>query len=436
MSRMIYSKFSNDRDPSRSIITEIMKGDEQLTVRKRAYTAAGQEHIDGLLTKCEKLSDLFVGSLFAANSCTLIEGCAHFEYLEGRTLEEMLDDCLISGDIARFRKLIDSFIEEVKKIYQPSPFQISDDFINVFGEVDLPPNVEASRFINIDLLFSNIIVDGGNWHVIDYEWVFDFFIPINFLIYRTFYYYTSQNTKRSVLLDDNVMKMFGITSQELEQYKQMDYHFITRYVFGGKTNISGFHQLMSKPTISLDSMLKAYKQTVEKMKCQVFYDFGEGFNEEDSEIVMPRWSNENSGELEVMVPEKVKSIRIDPGDYPCMLLILGAQQITSNQNYEVEYTSNSVIKDKRLLVFTTDDPQIIITHLEEETKVIFIRFDYEPYGINTAGVLKKYLETMDENQKMLDSTIKKNQEMLDSTSWKITRPLRWVSKKMRNTNQS
>ena len=433
MSRMIYSKFSNDRNPSLSIITEIMKDDEKLTVRKRAYAPAGQEHIDGLLTKYDKLSDLFAGSFFRANACTLVEDCAYFEYLEGRTLEEMLDDYLLSGDMTGFRKLVDSFVEEVKKIYQPSSFQISEDFIKVFGEVNLPSDVEASCFINVDLLLSNIIVDDSNWQVIDYEWVFDFLIPINFMIYRTFFYYTLYNTKRSSLFDDHLRGLLGITEQELEQYKQMDHHFISRYVLGGRTDIFGFHQLMGRPRISLDSMLEAYKKETERMRFQVFYDFGEGFSEKDSDIVVPKWSNGNTGELEVMVPTHVKSIRIDPGNYPCMLVILKVQQITQNQNYEAEYISNSVIKDEGLLMFTTDDPKIIIKNLREDTREIFLRFDYGSYGENIAGMLGKYTEAMKLNQEMLDLTMKRNQEMLDSTSWKITYPLRWMTEKVRGS---
>ena len=419
MSRMIYSKFSTDRDPSRSIITEIMKDEEQLMVRKRAYTEAGQEHIDGLLTKYERLSNLYTGSVFCVNTCTLIEGCAYFEYLKGRTLEDALDDCLISGNITGFRKLIDLFVEGVKKTYQPAPFQISEDFIKVFGEVDLPLNVEASHFVNVDMLFSNIKIEDSNWQVIDYEWVFDFLIPINFLIYRTFFYYTQHNTTRSILLDDNMMRLFGITTQEIEQYKQMDIHFISKYVEGGRNSIHKLHHVMGKQAINLNSMLKAYKKEIEKMRCQVFYDFGEGFNEEDSDIIEPKWSNESLCELEFIVPGKVKYIRIDPGDVPCMLAVLVAQQITQDCNYEVEYVSNSVLKDKKLLEFVTDDPNIIITNLREDARKIFLRFDYEPrersvflpFARNHEATRKELERTKDELERTKDEQERTKEEL-------------------------
>ena len=436
MGKIIYSKLSNDRALSLSIVTEIMKEGEQLKVRKRAYTPEGQGHIDDLLTKYKKLSDLYSGSIFRANTCTLVDECAYFEYLGGSTLEVELDNCLISGDIDKFRKLVDLFVEEVKKTYKVLPFQLSEGFVKVFGEVDLPSNVEASNVVNIDLLFSNIIMDGSNWQVIDYEWVFDFLVPINFLIYRTFFYYTHHNTKRSILLDDNVMKWFGITSQELEQYKQMDYHFISRYVLRGKTNISGFHDFMGKETISLASMLRAYRKEVEKMRCQIFYDFGKGFNEGDSEVIVPKWTKEYSCELRFVLPTNVKSIRLDPGDCPCTIIVLDAHQITEKYNHEVEYISDSVIKDDKLLVFTTDDPKIIITNLREDAREIIFKFDYEPYGKNTASVLTENIKTMDMNKEMFDILEEKNQKLLNSMSWKITRPFRWINGKMRRVKQS
>ena len=442
MSRMIYSKFSNDRAPSLSIITEIMKDEERLSVRKRAYTSASQEHIDGLLTKYNRLSELFAESIFRANTCTLTEGNAYFEYLKGRTLEEILDDCLISGDIDEFRKQISLFVEEVKKVYHPSPFQMSKDFIDVFGEVDLPLNIEASHHINVDLLFSNVIKDELGWQVIDYEWVFDFLIPINFLIYRTFFYYTQHNTKRSILLDDNMMKLFGITAQEIEQYRKMDIHFISRYVEGGRCSIFGFNHLMGKQTIGLGSMLKAYKKETEKMRCQVYYNFGEGFSEENSIIVEPRWSKENSCELEIVLPDKVKSFRFDPGDFPCMLMVIDALQITHDYNYEVEYISNSVTTDKNLLLFTTDDPNITITNLREDARKVFLRLDYESYEDNIAKAFAKYHGAKNQKEELLSQKVKELTQRADameeaydsvmrSGSWRVTRPLRWVSERVR-----
>ena len=49
------------------------------------------------------------------------------------------------------------------------------------------------------MIFSNIILDenekeNGKWTVLDYEWVWDFAIPVQFVIYRALYYHFRNRT--------------------------------------------------------------------------------------------------------------------------------------------------------------------------------------------------------------------------------------------------
>ena len=54
----------------------------------------------------------------------------------------------------------------------------------VFGEITLPVSVPFAKGVDIDLIFANIMVQGNTWTVIDYEWTFDFPVPVDFLLWR------------------------------------------------------------------------------------------------------------------------------------------------------------------------------------------------------------------------------------------------------------
>ena len=55
----------------------------------------------------------------------------------------------------------------------------------IFGEISLPDGLTAAPVSNLDMVFSNILMDGEGFAVTDYEWVFDFPVPIQFLFARS-----------------------------------------------------------------------------------------------------------------------------------------------------------------------------------------------------------------------------------------------------------
>lgn len=65
-------------------------------------------------------------------------------------------------------------------------FMPDAQFVQVFGEVSFPVEMECGKEMNIDMSFDNIIKDqtDSKYKIIDYEWVFSFPIPVKFVIYR------------------------------------------------------------------------------------------------------------------------------------------------------------------------------------------------------------------------------------------------------------
>ena len=75
---------------------------------------------------------------------------------------------------------------------------MTQEFQSIFGEQEGLEGKEASKMLNIDLTLDNIILEeeSGKPQIIDYEWVFPFPIPVDFIFTARFWRCTS-NTGRS-----------------------------------------------------------------------------------------------------------------------------------------------------------------------------------------------------------------------------------------------
>ena len=100
-------------------------------------------------TYCKLLTERYDGSGLSVNPCKWNEeGYAAFPFEKGRTLEELLDECLEQDDMEEFYRLFDRYLKLIS--YN-----------------------EESAVCDYDLIFANILVDGDEWTVIDYEWTLE-----------------------------------------------------------------------------------------------------------------------------------------------------------------------------------------------------------------------------------------------------------------------
>lgn len=181
MERIVFSKFSNERSPEFNIRTDILEDETgRREVRKCAQSEKSIPHILKMKRYAEVMEKKCAASRLQANRCVSCEdGCAVFEYIRGVSLEETLDMYMENQDSQGAWNLIGQYVEELEKVYEPNTFCKSPEFEEVFGKADLPEGLKGDTWINIDMLFSNIFQCEGKWQVIDYEWSFDFMIPIH-----------------------------------------------------------------------------------------------------------------------------------------------------------------------------------------------------------------------------------------------------------------
>lgn len=170
-------------------------------------------------------------------------GCLpKLKYVEGKVVDGKYITPYIDGmdlDVLfyEYRNNIDLFIEKfcyyIKTYLEPReedkiPFCISEPFETIFGRVDVSGQFSL-KCTNLDLIFSNLkLTKQGDLYCFDYEWIFDFLIPYEYVIRRIaanlYLKYNVYLRKRMSQVD--FLRNVGITKENIPVYEEMEKRFM------------------------------------------------------------------------------------------------------------------------------------------------------------------------------------------------------------------
>lgn len=362
MDKTIFSKYSNDRGSSFKIRTDICVssvGDKY--VKKYPLTDESKMHIKHILDAYGKLQDKY-GDIVGINECkSEEEGGIRLPYICGHTLDEELNKSCGNADKDKVLSLINRYKEFVE--YGASDiFELTDEFANVFGQVNLPENLKSTNVADIDLIFENVLIVGDKWNIIDYEWTFLFPVPVNFIIYRALAAFVEGLYAKSEknLFDIDLYEYCGITSQEIIEYKKMIEGF-ERYVMQGRDTMKTLHGKISQKIYKPEIANKIIYQNLDKMGIQIFPDFGNGYDEEKSYFIEANIDSYGEIKLNIDIEAGCCGYRIDPAMECCILSI---HKIEVDGVEWSNYSTNGFEYGKNAIVFDTEDSQLYIKELD------------------------------------------------------------------------
>ena len=370
---MDYCRYSNDRSPQTAIKTEILTLEGKRVVYKSALTPYGADHIRRIQDSYEKLSKRYQGGPLAINHCVLEEGelpRVRLEYVEGVTLCELFDEKLKEGDEEGFFALFQEYVDRIS-----------------YGE-DVP-------IANYDMIFSNILVQGEKWTLIDYEWTLDRQVDTKEIAFRSLYVYLLENEKRNRLDMTRALEYIGIPNQEMEEYRERETAFQDR-VTGKRMSMSRLREQIGQRVFEPLRWIEQISRQENWARIQIYEDRGAGYREEDSYFVREARLEGQQAEFTLKVAGNVSHLRIDPAREPCLCRIL-------------RFTFNGEpvkLPDKRLctvngtwvegsLVFSTADPNINL-HLERfktaAENELELRLEIVPVPVELCESLEKSLK--------------------------------------------
>ena len=381
---LLFVKYSVERDEKYRIRTEIVrKADGTKVVRKVSYSEKAASHVNRMKHWEEVLRKQYEPEGVLINRCTLTDKGAEFEFLKGETLESVLDAYLDKNDFAGFMGEIKNYTEKLEDILKPQPFVAREKFQEIFGDISFDTPQVAGELNNIDLIFSNIILNDGKWNVIDYEWTFDFQIPLKFIIHRAIVLYC-EHRKEKGISGEQICRMLGISEGEEKLFLEME-HRLQVYLLGGTKTMAALQQEYAGKIIDVKEIL----HRAHRPEMKIYQDFGQGFSEENSYVLEAEEDFYGRRRFTLNVPQGVIALRLDPTEEPCMVTvnrILGE----CGGSYELELGHNGKSYEKSIL-YTTTDPQIIITGIVPGTGQIHVDLTVEYLKEETSFLWMKLL---------------------------------------------
>ncbi len=331
-----YAKFSNDRASKYAIQTRMAKNPDGVTeVQKLPCTEEAKAHIENMQRAYGILSERYAGTRIDINRYRKIEGGGiGFEFCSGKTLESLLDECLDRGDMQGFRALIDEYMKWLS-----------------YGD-------DNSAATNIDFIFPNILVDGDRWHIIDYEWTFYGKLSARDIAFRAFYNYALGGEGRERCRELLFGEILGLSDDEVQKAVGEESR-LQSDIGGSGVSVDGMREVIGNRAYEFSGMLELCRFADNKYMAQLFYDYGEGFSEENSEKLQGCFAEEKYLSIVHEIPENVLRVRIDPCSYACAANIQSVKlgdKTYSNDELEI----NGFWHPCGSVVFDTDDPNITI----------------------------------------------------------------------------
>ena len=419
MRKVIYTKYSNDRDIKYNIATRIeVDEDGKRYVTKVAQSKESYGHIKSLSENYLNLQEVYIDTIIVPNRCEMLnDGVIQFEYCSGASLEKKVCELENQGRYSEAKALIIKFINALGGKANINT-EVDDRFISLFGKDDysLLKGKKCLKYSNVDILFSNIIIMDGSWVNIDYEWVYDFTIPVDFIIYRALKYSGSKEAKK--ILEDRDM----VTVEEIELFDKMDYAF-QKSVLKNHKPLGDLYYTTRKNTYPMEIITNELKKYGNANCVKVKY-----INSKDNSekiIVIPNVQL-TPGYVEVRIksnPEFDKAV-IEIDDTNC---IFDLRSFGYDNGNVTEYKVNGNRIDDRMYVFNSEKPTITVDFNKSVDSDIcmaaFVLKDNYAYGVGVNNTLSEMISKKN-NDIMYLRTLVSNIE--NSLSYRITKPLRTI----------
>lgn len=265
-----YVKYSDDRFPEYRIMTKIEDVDGKRHVVKQPLASEAKRHIMAMseynMYKHGASDINCIGSAMDGDNID-------FDYIDKPSLTAMICDSIAKNDIAGALNIIDDFYQELIKISVEETYD-TEEFRKVFGKTGHGAELCLNP-ANIDMIFDNIFLNDAGYQVIDYEWVFDFNIPVKFIIWRGINDLYEKNILGKLIPERELLERYGISDEDEALYREYNEYFCLQYV--GAVRYRGIST--DKIWLSLDDKMEEWKREHITGSC-LYIDTGNGYSED------------------------------------------------------------------------------------------------------------------------------------------------------------
>lgn len=272
-----YMKYNRTRSEKFQLKTTIFGGRAKRYVKKSALTEDGAAHIHRFDEHEQQLSEQHELLKFSKALIKDEGRTAEFPYLVGRTLASQMWEEIRGGEdpTELVRQTIDVLLAVKESAVMP--FIPTDEFAEVFGARQaeaLERGLPSLSISNIDLLFENVLLTDDGMYCLDYEWVYDFPIPVEFIRYRILFYAYRQMQGMIPDCDSLAewLSRFDITPEKETIFGEMERSF--QYYVHGENQVIFLENYLTQPHevqefIELQREIARHQENEDRLRAQL-----------------------------------------------------------------------------------------------------------------------------------------------------------------------
>lgn len=380
MMKTIFVKYSNERSEQFAIRTSICAEDSKKKVVKVPCSEKAEIHVKNIYRWFQELGKIYDVQELRINQCRLQEKGVEMEFLEGQTLEEILDRYIEQKEYDKLETCLDQYISILTDAAQEI-FYATEEFKKVFGVVPFFDNLRTAHVTDIDMVLNNIIACDG-WTLIDYEWTFDFPVPVEYVVYRVLhYYFETTGARNAVLREKNIYERYGMTKEKRAVYAEMEKHF-QQYIIQGYEPLRMMYPKLTPGAISVADLAGLYDNHA-LGNIQIFWSSTKEMCEEKSR----HFASEDGFNVKCSMtfPADTSHIRLDPGENPCMVKLCRLR-VNGKDVLSGKLTTNGICFENGLLFFERQDPNIF--YEDKEIHTLELEWTVTPLAGNVLETVK------------------------------------------------
>ncbi|MCM1082023.1 MAG: class I SAM-dependent methyltransferase [Clostridium sp.] len=366
---IIYVKYSNNRKKEFSIMTIIQSINGKKSVIKKAAYAEANKHLEKMaaISKKDTLNDKIVNL-----TCEPLKDGISYAFVEEDNLYVKLCRLILENNKSELLKLLQRFFDAVFECSYEGTVD-NENFEMVFGE-KTHYNKDIKLYHNVDMILENVYERNDKYVVIDYEWIFDFGIPAEFVVWRCIKDLYDKNARLSDIIEmSDMLQECNIPLQEQSVYERWNKHFTEIYV-GSNLNEEN---AVDKKILFLNEVMTELINH-DRINTSLYYDLGDGYSEENKIYCdVHREDGVYKVKFETDGLENVKSYRWDPAEgKPCKCKVIKTSGI------EIITPVNSVSREDDVDIFMTIDPVYELKACDD-VSCLMLEFEYMPLDAKT-----------------------------------------------------
>ena len=243
-----YSRFSNERKSKFCIRTDIMVSENgKKFVFKYPMTEQAAAHVDRIEKHYKRLSEENTMPWLHFVPSKAYGDCMASPFIEGESLLDLLQREIAEHREQEAKVMLLDFIVRFRQYYKERETK------------------EGGRpLTDLDFVFSNILVDGDDWYIIDYEWSFEAAVPEDYVLFRALFRASIELPRCGLTELSNLLSLAGITEEEGEAYRCMEEKF-QAYIGGGRVMLRDMAERFGKQVIYAAREKNGIEREAERM---------------------------------------------------------------------------------------------------------------------------------------------------------------------------